>query len=78
MTRSDLIIRFMSGIYGLTIGQAEVVVDWIEADRRRIEIEARRDEVARVPAEFINSPIHGNIWSKSQRMRELNDQRVRP
>lgn len=47
------------------------IADFIIEDRKKVELEARKDELLRVPATFINSPMHGNAWSKIQRLREL-------
>ncbi len=35
-TKSDLVVRFMSGVYGLSPSAASVVADYILADRQRI------------------------------------------
>lgn len=36
MTRADIVVRFMSGIYGFTPEQAGLIADWVIADRKRI------------------------------------------
>ena len=36
MNKAELVARFMSGVYGLTLEQANVVADYVIADRERI------------------------------------------
>lgn len=73
-TREELIKELRSRYSNSkTLVYIEGVVDFILEDRKRIEFECRKDELIRVPATFINSPMHGNIWDKFQRLRELEN-----